>query len=91
VSEGYDIRDNLVIDRASGAYRFAVETEGLRRFTAYVRYAFVDSEGDYAIEEIDVDARDVGEAQEVAEAARDAHYEEGGVIVTVEERFGLYL
>ncbi len=85
---GYAIRENLVIDKASGAYRFSVETEGLRRYTAFVYYG----EGDQAcIEEIDVDARDYGEAWDVAERARDADYEPDGVIRHVEERFGWYM
>lgn len=87
--KAYRIEGNLVIDRKSGAYRFSVETEGLRRYTAFVRYGPADA--DYAIEEIDVDARTEGDAREVAEAARDLHYEDGGVIVAVEERFGWYL
>lgn len=87
VSTGHDIRDNLVIDRDSGAYRFTVERDGLRRYTAFVRFG----EDEYAIEEIDVDARSEGEARDVARRALDADYEEGGVIFRVEERFGWYL
>lgn len=79
-------RDNLVIDRQSGAYRFSVEREGLRRFTAFVRYC-EEGGGSQAIEEIDVDARGEGEARDVASRAVEADYEPDGVIVRVEERF----
>lgn len=86
----YDIRENLVVDRASGAYRFGVERDELRRFTAFVRFDF-DEGDEYAIEEIDVDARDENEARDVARRALDVDYEPDGVIVRVEERFGWYL
>ena len=84
----YAIRDGLVIDRQSGAYRFSVETEGLRRYTAFMRY----NEGGFqSIEEIDVDARTEAEAWDVAQRARENDYEPDGVIFRVEERFGWYL
>lgn len=84
----YEIRDNLVIDSSSGAYRFSVETEGLRRYTAWVKFSI---DGFDEIEEIDVDARDEGEARDVASRAIESDYEDGGVIQRVEERFGWYL
>jgi hypothetical protein len=86
----YSIVDGLVIDRESGAFRFSVETEGLRRYTAYVRYTY-GAEGEYSIEEIDVDARNEGDARDVARRALESQYEDGGVIVACEERFGWYL
>ena len=90
----YEIRDNLVIDRQSGAYRFSVETDGLRRYTAFMRYTFEGPEGEdpfHSIEEIDVDARNEGEAWDVADRARESDYEPDGVIFRVEERFGWYM
>lgn len=89
----YTIRDGLVIDSTSGAYRFGVEKTELRRFTVFVKFTIDadESDGFVEIEEIDVDATDEIQARDVAGRALEADYESGGSIYRVEERFGWYL
>jgi hypothetical protein len=81
------------IDKPSAAY-----VSRLKRFTAFVGYDPYDpGDGENgprihwrSIEEIDVNAQDETEARIIAELALMWHYDEGGHIAAVEERFGLY-
>jgi hypothetical protein len=81
-----------IIERTWGAYCRREQCSPGRmhnRYTAYIK--FVYPEGDYSIEEIDVDAVDATDARVIASLAMLRDYMEGGEIIKVEERFGLYM
>lgn len=84
-----DKKPELIKDKVDGAYSFG-DHPANKRYTAYVKYTYGDEMGDYAIEEIDVNAVHRTEATAIAEAALAAEYEEGGEIVEVREQIGMY-
>ena len=75
---------------SSGAYEGVEEPRRpLNRYTVFVRYTYEDDDtGETwsSIEEIDVNALDSLDAENVAQAALTRDYEDGGRVVEVQER-----
>jgi len=88
----------------SGAYTFG-DKDSDKRWTAYVVFPFdkaalaldidglvgVFEGGDASMEEIDINAPNYHIAMAVASAALERDYEDGGKIVQLDERVGMYL
>ena len=96
--DGVAIDDIITID--NNAWRRVGESEmALNRYTVYIAFPIgganeLDDDalhrGNCEVEEIDVDARDETDARIIADLVRIRDYVDGGRIVHVEERFGLY-
>ena len=78
----------LARDSSSGAYRRAERSSNYpeRYYTAFIRFDWGEGNDDYAVEEIDVLARDDSDARVIASAAMQQDYEPGGRIRQVIER-----
>jgi hypothetical protein len=86
--------DGVIRDRETMTFRLEKypPEEELKRYVADAYYPYVEKEGEFDIEEIDIDAKNEAEAEEIAEKVLKKEYQEGWVKIEIRGPMtGLYL